>query len=661
MISFPDPTLYLLIAAALLAFSGIPGLFLDRSIFGQRCAAVCAVVASLMGESAVISLLGGAFGATWQIDWPLPFGPALFSVDHLSTIFLLPLFLVTGCASVYSLVYWPARKQAGAVKLTLFLGLFAAAMVILLLARNGVLFLMAWEVMALSAYFLLTTEQQRPEVERVGTIYLIATHTGTMALFVLFSLLRSEAGTFIFPLAHTLSQVAPYATIIIVAALIGFGCKAGLMPLHFWLPGAHANAPSHVSAMMSGLMLKMGIYGILRTLSFFDVIPAWVGWLILLLGGWSAVNGIALAAGQRDLKRLLACSSIENIGIIFIGIGLALVGIQTQSPALVVCGFSGAFIHIINHSLFKSLLFLGSGVLIHATGTREIDRMGGLSHRMPITAPLFLIGSIAICGLPPLNGFVGELFLYVGAITDGINSPLPLVVIVAPVLAMVGGLAVITFVKLYGIIFLGAPRSATAASSHEAKFLMTAPMIVLTLCCLIAGASPVLLLRLVTPVVESYAGVARNVMTEVAGQVPLLPLTVVNFTLIILGLVIGAIYLRQLRRKPLANRTTWGCGYLEPTARMQYTGTSFSEMVVSLFGTIVSASRQRPEMKDDLLPGAVQFRYEIIETVLDRILTPVFQWIGLAFSYVRKLQHGHLHIYVLYIFATLFVLMVWTH
>ena len=182
---------------------------------------------------------------------------------------------------------------------------------------------------------------------------------------------------------------------------------------------------------------------------------------------------------QRDLKRLLACSSIENIGIIFIGIGLALVGIQTQSPYLVVCGFFGAFIHIINHGLFKSLLFLGSGALIHGTGSREIDRMGGLARRMPLTAPLFLIGSLAICGLPPLNGFVGELFLYIGAITDGINAPLPLAALVAPVLALVGGLAVITFVKLYGIIFLGAPRSAAAARSHEASAMMTGPMVLL--------------------------------------------------------------------------------------------------------------------------------------------------------------------------------------
>jgi len=659
-ISF-DPTACLLTAAALLALSGLPGLLPVNPVAGQRCAALCAVFASLLGEIAVFTLLAGTSGATWQIDWPLPFGPALFSADQLSTIFLLPLFLITACASVYSLAYWPAKKQPGAGRLTLFLGLFAAAMVIVVMARNGVLFLMAWEVMALSGYFLLTTEQQSSAVERVGTVYLIATHTGTMALFVLFSLLRTTCGTFMFPPAHSLSQTLPYATVIIVTALLGFGGKAGLMPLHFWLPGAHANAPSHVSAMMSGLMLKMGVYGILRTLSFFVALPVWLGWLILLLGAWSAVSGIAQATAQRDLKRLLACSSIENIGIIFIGIGLGLVGMQTQSHYLTVCGFSGAFIHIINHGLFKSLLFMGSGVLIHGTGSREIDQMGGLARRMPLTSSLFLLGALAICGLPPLNGFVGELFLYIGAITDSITSPFPLPALVAPVLALVGGLAVITFVKLYGIIFLGSPRSDAAARSHDASKLMTGPMVVLALCCLAAGMAPLLLLRLITPVVRAYGDVTENVMMQVTGQVPLLQLTIANSALIILCLVIGALYLRRLRSRPNALGSTWGCGYLAPTPRMQYTGTSFSELVVSLLGNIVSPRRRRPSLDAVALPRPARFCYEVTETVLDQVLTPIFQWIGLAFSYIRRLQHGQLHIYMLYIFVTLFVLMIWSH
>ncbi len=661
MIFSGEPVVCILTAATLMALSGVPGVLLNRPVWGQRIAAVLVVLAALLGEFAVIALISGSPAAAYQIDWPLPFGPALLSVDHLSMLFLLPLFLVAGCVSIYSIAYWPAREKASAGRLTLFLGLFAAAMVMVVMARHGVLFLVAWEVMALSAYFLLTTEQQSSEVQRVGTVYLIATHTGTMALFVMFSLLRGTTGSYTFPAAHALTQSWPYATVVIIAALIGFGGKAGLMPLHFWLPGAHANAPSHVSAMMSGLMLKMGVYGILRTLSFFDLLPVWLGWLVLVLGAWSAINGIALAAGQRDLKRLLACSSIENVGIIFIGIGLALVGLQLHAPYLVVCGLSGAFIHIVNHGLFKSLLFLGSGVLIHGTGTREIDLMGGLGRRMPLTTPLFLIGSLAICGLPPLNGFVGELFLYVGAITDGIVDPLPLAALVAPVLALVGGLAVITFVKLYGIIFLGTPRSAGAARSHEAPAAMTGPMALLALGCLVGGLAPVLLMRLVTPAVGLYGGLAAPAIVHVTGQVPLVPLTMANSLLLVLVLVVGAAYLLRLRRLPCSRGATWGCGYLEPTARMQYTGTSFSEMVVSLLGTIVAPNRRRPILTVPMPSAGARFQYEVTETVLDRILTPVFHLAGLGFSFLRRVQHGQLHIYVLYIFATLFVLMIWAH
>lgn len=659
---FPvDPTLYLLAAAALMALSGVPGIFLPLPATGQRIAAYTMVIAACIGEFAVIALLLGVPVTTWQLDWPLPFGAALLSVDPLTMVFLLPLFLISGCVAVYSLSYWPADKQASAGKMTLFLGLFAASMVVVVMARHGVLFLMAWEVMALSAYFLVMTEQESSAVQRSGTVYLLTTHTGTMALFVMFSLLRGACGSFTFPAPHALAQTLPIATLVIITGLIGFGGKAGLMPLHFWLPGAHANSPSHVSALMSGVMLKMGVYGILRMLLFFDGLPEWLGWLLLVLGAWSAVNGIALAAGQRDLKRLLACSSIENIGIIFIGIGLALVGLQLNVPYLVVCGLFGTFIHIINHGLFKALLFLGSGALIHAAGTREIDRMGGLARRMPVTAPLFLLGSLAICGLPPLNGFVGELFLYVGAITDGIVAPLPLAALVAPILALVGGLAVITFVKLYGIIFLGSPRSTSAAAGHEAAATMTGPMILLATGCLVAGMAPLLLIKLVTPAVSFYGGLTLPAIEQVTSLVPLLPLTLVNILLIVLVLGIGAAYLRRLRSSPCSQAATWGCGYPEPTPRMQYTGTSFSEMAVSLLGVIIAPDRRRPKLDSAIAAAGARFSYTITETVLDRILTPVFHVIGLSFSYLRRVQHGQLHIYALYIFATLCVLMAWRY
>lgn len=656
-----DSTFLILVSASMLAISGAPAILLGGTAIGQRLSALLAVLAALLGEFSSLSQLSGLPSATYSIEWPLPFGPAVLSVDKLSLLFLLPLFLVTGCVAVYSLAYWPARKQAGSTGLTLFIGLFAAAMVVVVSARSGVLFLMAWEVMALSAYFLLTTDQQNPDVQKSGMVYLLAAHFGTMALFVVFALLRSESGAFAFPPIHSLSHLSPSATIIMLAALIGFGGKAGLMPLHFWLPGAHANAPSHVSAMMSGLMLKMGIYGILRVLSFFDVLPEWLGWLILILGSWSAVNGIAMASGQRDLKKLLACSSIENVGIIFIGIGMGLVGMQLHSPTLLICGFAGAYIHIINHALFKSLMFMGSGVIIHGAGTRKIDLLGGLARRMPATSPLMLIGSLAICGLPPLNGFIGELFLYIGAINDGISNPLPLAALAAPVLALTGGLAIITFVKLYGIVFLGSPRSDASAHAHEASPLMTGSMAILAFTCLLFGTVPLIPVQLVTPIVSAFGSPGGDTTALIAGQVHLAPLMITNLLLVVLVAVIWLCYFRKLNRSPRNSGATWCCGYPATSPRMQYTGTSFSELIVSQFGVWVSPRRTRPDMRGEILPKRAAFSYESTETVLYQIVTPVFQWTGWAFSYLRRVQHGQLHIYMLYIFATLFILMVWPH
>jgi hydrogenase-4 component B len=528
-----------------------------------------------------------------------------------------------------------------------------------LVARNGVMLLMAWELMALSSWLLLMTYQQDAQVERAGMVYLLATHTGTMALFVLFSLLRGQTGSFVFPAAHSLTLVGPLAVVLLLAALIGFGAKAGIMPLHIWLPGAHANAPSHVSALMSGIMLKVGLYGILRTVSFFHELPVWFGWLVLLLGAVSAVTGIALASYQRDLKRLLACSSIENIGIICIGLGMALVGMQSGNQTLLVFGLVGAFMHILNHALFKPLLFLGSGVIIHASGTRQIDRMGGLSRILPRTAPLFLVGSLAICGLPPLNGFVGELFLYFGAFSDGLSAPLPLIAFIAPVLALVGGLAVITFVKLYGAVFLGSARDSAARQGHEAPFAMVAPMALLAGLCLLAGVGAPLLLQLVEPVVIDYAAVSPALFTRLTGIVPLPQIALMNGLLLGLMLVVWLVWRLLVQQTPVTSADTWGCGYLAPTPRIQYTGSSFADLAAGLFAGLVGARTTLTGLSGHF-PAASRLALDGTERILDQMIIPSLRGADWCLAWLRRMQHGHLHIYILYIFATLFVLMVWS-
>ena len=322
---------------------------------------------------------------------------------------------------------------------------------------------------------------------------MITTHTGTLALFALFALLRAATGDYLFPGAGSVSAGGAAATWIFAAALFGFGMKAGLMPLHVWLPSAHANAPSHVSAFMSGVILKMGIYGLVRTFSFFSGIPLWWGALVLMLGVASGIAGVAFAIGQHDLKRLLAYHSIENIGIITMGIGVALIGRAVGNPALAFFGMAGALLHVVNHATFKSLLFLAAGSVIHASGTREIDEMGGAARRLPWTSGFFLVGAIAICGLPPLNGFVSEFLIYLGlftAATEGSGASAAFPALAAPALALIGGLAVACFVKVFGVVFLGSPRSPGAGAGDEAGRWMLAPMAVLAAICAAIGLAP---------------------------------------------------------------------------------------------------------------------------------------------------------------------------
>lgn len=656
-----DPVGSLLWAIVLLGLSGLPGLLLKRPGPGQLLSVVITLSAAVWGMAGALRILGGAPATHYLLDWQLPFGPCELAVDPLSALFLIPLLLAAACCSLYGAAYLPAAAQPVVEKkVTLFSGLLLASMASVLVARNGVMLLMAWELMALSSWLLLMTYQQDAQVERAGMVYLLATHTGTMALFVLFSLLRGQTGSFVFPAAHSLTLVGPLAVVVLLAALIGFGAKAGIMPLHIWLPGAHANAPSHVSALMSGIMLKVGLYGILRTVSFFHELPVWFGWLVLLLGGVSAVTGIALASYQRDLKRLLACSSIENIGIICIGLGMALVGMQSGNQTLLVFGLVGAFMHILNHALFKPLLFLGSGVIIHASGTRQIDRMGGLSRILPRTAPLFLVGSLAICGLPPLNGFVGELFLYFGAFSDGLSAPLPLIAFIAPVLALVGGLAVITFVKLYGAVFLGSARDSAARQGHEAPFAMVAPMALLAGLCLLAGVGAPLLLQLVEPVVIDYAAVSPALFTRLTGIVPLPQIALMNGLLLGLMLVVWLVWRLLVQQTPVTSADTWGCGYLAPTPRIQYTGSSFADLAAGLFAGLVGARTTLTGLSGHF-PAASRLALDGTERILDRMIIPCLHGADWCLAWLRRMQSGHLHLYILYVFATLFALMVWSH
>jgi hydrogenase-4 component B len=531
-------------------------------------------------------------------------------------------------------------------------------MVFVLLARDGATFLVAWEVMALTNFFLVTTEEGAAPVRRAGWLYLLYSHVTILGLFALFALERRLTGELGFA-PHPAGEGAGIRTALFLLALLAFGVKAGAMPLHSWLPSAHASAPSHVSAVMSGVVIKMGIYGLVRTTGLFADPPLAWGVTLLALGGLAAFFGVVFALAQHDLKRLLAYHSIENIGIMLLGLGLALVGRSTGRSDFVLLGMAGCLFHVWNHALFKSLLFLGAGAVVQATGTREIEQMGGLARRMPSTALLFLAGSIAICGLPPLNGFASELLLYLGFARAAVGPGTAWVALPAPVLAATGALAVACFVKVVGIVFLGRPRSAAATRVREAPATMLAPMALLAGLCAVLGVAPVLVAPALERVSALWAGGPPSGQPLAAlvpfGWVSAAALAVGTLATV-LGLGLLPVIRRARRRQP--ELPTWDCGYAASSPRLQYTGSSFAEIVTSRFAWALRPRQQRPAI-DRYFPASASFHSHAEDTVLDRFLRPASRASLTATAWFRSLPQGQLQRYIVYLLIVLVPLLVW--
>ena len=636
----------------------------NASTLSHKLSASLQVVAGIAGLAGAAMGFFLPAGERWLFDWGLPFGAAEVGIDPLSAFFLLPIFIITACSALYFLHYWPVEENSAmARRLTFFSAILTVSLTTIVIARHAIVFLMAWEVMALACYFAMTVDDRKKEVREAGLLYLVTAHFGTLALFALFALLKGASGSFALPETASVSAAIPAATIIFLTALFGFGMKAGIMPLHIWLPSAHANAPSHISAVMSGVLIKMGIYGLIRTCSLFTGIPFWWGGTILIAGIISGIVGVVFAIGQHDIKRLLAYHSIENIGIICIGLGLALLGVSHGMPVLILLGLSGALLHTLNHALFKSLLFLGAGSVIHACGTREIDRMGGLIKKMPYTAAFFLIGAVAICGLPPLNGFVSEWLIYLGLFrgildADTLNDPFCALAVAS--LALIGGLALACFVKLFGVAFLGSPRNEHHVAHHEAGGFMLAPMALLATLCAVIGILPIAVAPLLERVSFSLYPAIRLAGVKMSDHASLGTLSVTAILLLVAIGISGYIYLRRLKALPRSTADTWGCGYLAPTPRMQYTSSSFAAVIVSLFSGILRPHGKKPVVSG-LFPKGTSFRSHIPETLLEGVYLPLFDSANSRLSAFRKLQHGKLHLYILYIVVTLVALLTWSH
>lgn len=657
---------FILIVSGILlsAVAALPMLLLGPSQQSQKLSIAVQTIAGMAGlTGAMLTLINGN-KSTWSIIWGLPFGALEIGIDPLSALFLLPIFLIATCCSIYSANYWPADELPDtAPRLTLYFSILTASLAVIVIARHAVLFLIAWEIMAISCYFAMTIDSRKKEVREAGILYLVTAHIGTLALFTYFAQLKSICGFFTFPAVGSIQGTAAISASVFLAAVIGFGMKAGLMPLHIWLPSAHANAPSHISALMSGVLIKIGIYGLLRTISFFYDIPFWWGGLILVTGIISGVVGVVFAIGQHDIKRLLAYHSIENIGIIAMGTGIALMGISNGIHALVILGMAGALLHTLNHAIFKSLLFLGAGSVIHACGTREIDRMGGLIKRMPLTSAFFLVGAVAICGLPPLNGFVSELLIYLGLFrgiidTDTLNDPY--FALAAPSLALIGGLATACFVKVFGIAFLGAARTEQAVPLHEAGRAMLFPMALLASLCLFIGVFPQLVAPLLETTIYSIFPILAEKRVRLAEFSSLGMVSCAALLFILLIGVAAFIYQRRLAGSKVTTAETWGCGYLAPNPRMQYTSSSFAASLVALFSGVLRPHTKLPVILG-YFPKAASFRNHVPETVLEKIYLPLFMRLNDSLSLLRRLQHGKLHIYILYIVITLLLLLSWSH
>ncbi|HEX9653866.1 MAG TPA: proton-conducting transporter membrane subunit, partial [bacterium] len=497
--------LVLLGALALELVGGVAAIWLQRKPrVALRVGFGATLVGCVIGLVPVVQTLLGNSLLSFRRPWSVPYGEFYLELDALSALFLFAILGLAGVAALYGSEYLEAyqnRKPLGAT--IFFFNLMVAAMAVVVMARNGMLFLVAWEIMSLASYFLLTFEDEKPEVCEAGLTYLIATHLGAAFLFAMFVLAARETGSLNFDQFHLLAAASPTtSSVLFVLAVIGFGAKAGFVPFHVWLPEAHPAAPSHVSALMSGVMIKTGIYGILRLLTYLGPPPAWWGILLLIIGALSGILGILYALAQRDLKRLLAYSSVENIGVIGLGIGVGLLGQASGQLLVSAAGYAGALFHILNHALFKGLLFLGAGSVLHATTTRNMEKLGGLLKTMPRAGILFLLGSVAICALPPMNGFVSEWFIYNGMLRGGfaITGSIGLLLVFSAVgLAFIGSLALAAFSKAFAIVFLGEPRSQYARRPHDAGARMNTAMTLLAAGCILAGLYPSLVMKLILP------------------------------------------------------------------------------------------------------------------------------------------------------------------
>lgn len=669
------PVAVLLWAVAALLGTAVTAVALSRAAVATRLVySACAVICGGALLFLLVHLVGQA-GSTTLLSLPLglPWLGAHFRLDPLATFFLIVIDLGGAAASVYGLGY--GRHETAPHRVLPFFAAFLAGMNLVVLADDAFTFLLCWEFMSLTSWALVMTHHQDKENTRAGYIYLVMASFGTLALLLAFGLLAGADGHYAFAAIRATEHTPAVAGLVLALALLGAGSKAGLVPLHVWLPLAHPAAPSHVSALMSGVMTKVAVYGFVRIV--FDLLgePAW-WWsmVVLFLGGISTVLGVIYALMQHDLKRLLAYHTVENIGIIYIGLGLALAFQTNAMSGAAALALTAALFHVLNHSIFKSLLFFGAGAVLTATHERDMEHLGGLIHRMPYTSFAFLVGCVAISALPPLNGFVSE-WLTFQAILQSTNLPQWGLKIMVPavggLLALSAALAAACFVKAFGVTFLGRPRTPAAAQAQEVDRFSLGTMFVCAALCLLAGILPGLVIDALASVTLSLIGDRMPVQTSIpwlsivpiaAGRSSyngLLVFAFIAFSASLAVYVIHRFASRALRRAP-----AWDCGYPDLNPATQYTASSFAQPIRRVFGDLAFRIREQLDMPSpgDIRPA--RFIATLRDRIWDTLYLPVVRVVNFGADHFNRLQFLTIRRYLTLVFITLItlllVLAIWT-
>ena len=626
----------------------------------------CLTITAVAFVAGAGALVGAAASSAVTLPLGLPWLGMHFRIDALSAFFLAVVNLGAAAASLFALGY--GRHERAPERVLPFYPAFLAGMNLVVIADDAFTFLVSWEFMSLSSWALVMAHHRVRDNVHAGYVYLVMASFGTLMLLLAFGMLAGADGGYDF-VAIRDSQVSPaVGAAVLVLVLVGAGSKAGLVPLHVWLPLAHPAAPSHVSALMSGVMTKVAVYGFVRIV--FDLLgpPAW-WWsiVVLTLAGVTCVMGVLYALMQHDLKRLLAYHTVENIGIIFVGLGLALAFKAHGMAAAAALALTAGLLHVFNHSIFKSLLFFGAGAVLTATGERDMEHLGGLIHRMPQTAFVFLVGCVAISALPPLNGFVSEWLTFQAIL---LSPELPswslkfLVPAVGALLALSAALAAACFVKAFGVTFLGRPRTPAAERAHEVDRWSLAAMYVFAALCLVAGILPGVFMDALAPVVQSLVGQRMPVQTGVE-WLSIVPIAegrssyngLLVFAFIAISASLAAYAIHRLASDRLRRAPAWDCGYPDASPATQYTAGSFAQPIRRVFGTVVFRAREHGEMPPpgDMRPA--RFTVVVRDLVWEALYAPIASGVGAAAVRLNQLQFLTIRQYLSLVFGALVTLL----